>query len=72
MVTPKNTLVYHVWRLPYYQGVTGVYVDVYNVTQNQLILDEIFYYIEVFPKIGLKVTKIDVVSIGHEISYENY
>ena len=72
MVTPKNTLVYPVWRLPYNQGVTGVYVDVYDVAENQLILDEIFYYIEVFPKIEPKVTKIDVVSIGHEISYENY
>ena len=72
MVTPANTLVYHVWRLPYYQGVTYVYVDVYNVAENQLILDEIYYYIKVFPKIGPKVTKIDVVSIGHEISYENY
>lgn len=72
MVTPENTPVYHVWRLLYYQSVTGVYDNVYNVAQNQLISDEIFYYIEVFPKIRLKITKIDVVSTRHEISYENY
>ena len=48
-----------------------VYVEVYNVTQNQLILDEISYYVEVFLKIRPNLPKINVVSIGHKISYEN-
>ena len=71
MVTPSNTPVYHVWQLPYYQGVTTVYVDVYSVAQNQLILDEIFYYIEVFLKIRPNLPKTDVISTWHKISYEN-